>query len=231
MRFLQTLFAFLLLPSCRVLAVPNAQVPDSGDDPRPGDNGNEPSRPDDNGNYPEPTRSPTANTNIRTSTTVNPRPTSNPVEEEPSSRAEVVYLANCLHTARASSSTVIQVLEIAYYADTNLSQKGEFPNASAGVSLPFLCIDTNPLTPLVAISEVYLPPWAGVTLVGAFADGVIFTGTIRAGADSFAVGQVAGSGSNGYGSFTCRRDNNRILYQRTWNANSRVCRVQYFCMR
>jgi hypothetical protein len=92
-----------------------------------------------------------------------------------------------------------------YYANTQLSQHGESPGATAQVSQNGFVI------------------WEGQTVVGTFPDRDQFTSVITN--HNGPVGSVKGLGRNNFHAFVCRQDNLRVLY----SDGNKTCNSVYYC--
>lgn len=135
----------------------------------------------------------------------NPVPNPNPEEQSLSKRGvETIYLSNCVTTGSAYNRS-----GMFYYADGDASQNGERPASGNYAS----------------VNGGNLVGWEGKSVSGTFGSGVTFTSNINAG--SHAAYSWSGSGSNGYRSFSCYRDNERFLFN---SASWGNCYSIYYCI-
>ncbi|PLN79306.1 hypothetical protein BDW42DRAFT_128906 [Aspergillus taichungensis] len=118
---------------------------------------------------------------------------------------ETIYLSNCVTTGSAYSKS-----GMFYYSASEDSQNGAPPSSGN----------------YATVNGGSLVGWEGASVSGTFGSGVTFTSQIEGGAH--AAYSYSGSGSNGYRSFACYRDNERLLFagSEKWGK----CYSVYYCL-
>ncbi|KAH8432495.1 uncharacterized protein LDX57_010131 [Aspergillus melleus] len=117
---------------------------------------------------------------------------------------ETIYLSNCVTSGSAYNRS-----GMFYYPDGDQSQNGERPASGNYAS----------------VNGGNLVGWEGRSVSGTFGSGVTFTSSITPG--SHAAFSWSGSGTNGYRSFNCYRDNERFLFN---SASWGNCYSVYYCI-
>lgn len=118
---------------------------------------------------------------------------------------ETIYLSNCVTTGSAYSKS-----GMFYYSASEDSQNGASPSSGN----------------YATVNGGSLVGWEGASVSGTFGSGVTFTAQIEGG--SHAAYSYSGSGSNGYRTFACYRDNERLLF--TGSEKWGKCYSVYYCL-